>query len=175
MDLDNRIGGQNTNETRNEPEFTSDEFKKHLAKLNLRKTLGTNGIRPELIVYIGERLHTLLLKLFNKCWMGKQNTPQAQVDATVMVIYERKGLCSVASSYRPIFFLDVMGKLQSSMVVGRLNKIVAAGLAETQHGSRKGRSTEQAILAVRIIIRKSLDQRHPVDQERSEINTATSR
>ena len=77
MDLDNRIGGQNTNETRNEPEFTSDEFKEHLAKLNLRKTPGTNGIRPELIVYIGERLHTLLLKLFNKCWMGKQNIPQA--------------------------------------------------------------------------------------------------
>ena len=77
MDLDNRIGGQNTNETRNEPEFTSDEFKEHLAKLSLRKAPGTNGIRPELIVYGGERLHTLLLKLFNKCWMGKQNIPQA--------------------------------------------------------------------------------------------------
>ena len=54
-------------EERNEPEFTSHEFKEHLAKLSLRKAQGTNGIRPELIVYGGERLHTLLLKLFNIC------------------------------------------------------------------------------------------------------------
>ena len=66
-----RIGGQSTNKTRNEPEFTSHEFKEHLARLSLRKAPGTNGIRPELIVFGGERLHTLLLKLFNKCWMGK--------------------------------------------------------------------------------------------------------
>ena len=67
------------------------------------------------------------------------------------------------SSYRPIFLLDVIGKLYASMVVGRLNKTVAAKMAETQHGFRKGYSTEQAILAVRTIIRKSLDRRHPVD------------
>ena len=153
----NEIGGQSTNETRNESEFTSDEFKEHLAKLSLRKAQGTNGIRPELIVYGGERLHTLLLKLFNKCWMGKQNTPRAWVDATVMPIYKRKGSRSVHSSYRPIFLLDVIGKLYASMVVGRLNKTVAARLAEAQHGFRKGYSTEQAILAVRTIIKKSLD------------------
>ena len=144
----NKIGGQSTNETRNEPEFTSDEFKEHLAKLSLRKAPGTNGIRPELIVYGGERLHTLLLKLFNKCWMGKQNIPRTWVDATVMPIYKRKGSRSVPSSYRPIFLLGVIGKLYASMVVGRLNKTVAARLAETQHGFRKGYSTEQAILAV---------------------------
>ena len=115
VDLDNRIGGQNTNETRNEPEFTSDEFKEHLAKLNLRKTPGTNGIRPELIVYIGERLHTLLLKLFNKCWMGKQNIPRAWVVATVLPIYKRKGSRSVPSSYNTITIqrnlLDIHGIL----------------------------------------------------------------
>ena len=49
------------------------------------------------------------------------------------------------------------------MVVGRLNKTVAARLAEIQHGFRKGYFTEQAILAVRTMIRKSLDRRHPVD------------
>ena len=146
IDPDNRIAGQSTTETRNLPELTSDEFKEHLVKLRLRKAPGTNGIRPELIVYGGERLHTLLLKLFKKCWMGKQNIPRAWVDATVMPIYKRKGSRSVPSSYRPIFLLDVIGKLYASMVVGRLNKTVAARLAETQHGFRKGYSTEQAIL-----------------------------
>ena len=75
----------------------------------------------------------------------------------------RKGSRSVPSSYRPIYLLDVIGKLYASMVVGRLNKTVAARLAETQHGFRKGYSTEQAILVVRTIIRKSLDRRLPVD------------
>ena len=132
-----KIGGESTNGTRKEPEFTSNEFKEHLAKLSLRKAPGTNGIRPELIVYGGERLHTLLLKLFNKCWMGKQNIPRAWVDATVMPIYKRKGSRSVPSSYRSIFPLD-----------------------ETQHGFRNGNSTEQAILAVRTMIRKSLDRHY---------------
>ena len=62
-------------------------FKEHLAKLSLHKEPGTNGMRPELIVYGGERLHTLLLKLFNKCWMGKQNIPQAWVDASLSLIF----------------------------------------------------------------------------------------
>ena len=109
--LDDRIDGYITNETRNEPEFTRDEFKEHLAMLSLHKVPGTNGIRPELIVYGDERLHTLLLKLFNKCWMGKQNLPRAWVDATVIPIYKRKGSRSVPSSYRPIFLLDVIDKL----------------------------------------------------------------
>ena len=148
------------NESRNEPEFTSNEVKEYLAKLSLRKAPGTNGIHPELIVYGGERLHTLLLKLFNKCWMGKQNIFRAWIDATVMPICKRKGSRSVPSSYRPIFLLDVIGMLYASMVVGRLNKTVAARLAETQHGFRKGYSAEQEILAVRTTIRKSLDQRY---------------
>ena len=108
---DDRIDGQSTNETRNEPEFTRDAFKEHLAMLSLHKVPGTNGIPPELIVYGDERLHTLLLKLFNKCWMGKQNIPRAWVDATVMPIYKRKGSRSVPSSYRPIFLLDVIDTL----------------------------------------------------------------
>ena len=50
IDRDNGIAGQSTNETRNEPEFTSDELKENMVKLSLCKTTGTNGIRLELIV-----------------------------------------------------------------------------------------------------------------------------
>ena len=64
---------------------------------------------------------------------------------------------------RPIFLLNVIGKLYSLTVVGRLNKTVASRLAETLYRFRKDYSTEQAILAVRTLIRISLDRRHPVD------------
>ena len=80
-----------------------------------------------------------------------------------MTIYKKKGSCSGPSSDRPIFLLDVTTKLYASMVVGRLNKTVAARLAETQHGFWKGYSTEQAILAVPTIIRISLDRGHSGD------------
>ena len=89
--------------------------------------------------------------------------PRSWVDATVVPIYKRRGSRSVPSSYRPIFLLNVTGKLYASMVVGRLNKTVASNLAETQYGSRKGYSIEQAILAVRTLIRKSVHRRHLVD------------
>ena len=76
-DSDSRTAGQSANETRNEPEFTRDEFREHLVNLNLYKTPGNTGIRTELIVYGGERLHNLPLKLFNECRMDKQNIPRA--------------------------------------------------------------------------------------------------
>ena len=64
IDFEDRISGQSTTETRNEPEFTSDEFKGHMAKLNLSKAPCPNGMRPGLIVYDSERLHNLHLILF---------------------------------------------------------------------------------------------------------------
>ena len=75
MDSDNRIADQSTNEPRNEPEFTDDEFKWHYAKLRLCKAPDTDGIPTERTAHGGERLHNQLLKLFNECWMGKQNVP----------------------------------------------------------------------------------------------------
>ena len=56
---------QSINETRNEPEFTRVKLKGNLTKLSLRRTLGRNRIRPELIVLGCEWLHNLFLKLFN--------------------------------------------------------------------------------------------------------------
>ena len=75
-----------------------------------------------------------VMKLFNKCWMDKEDIPRAWVDATVMPIYKGKGSRSVLSSYKPIFLLDVFGKLYGSVVAERLNKTVTARLTETQHG-----------------------------------------
>ena len=49
------------------------------------------------------------------------------------------------------------------MVVGRLNRTVEGILPETQYSFRTGFSTEQAVLAVRTLTRKSLDQGSPVD------------
>ena len=76
-DSDSRTADQSAKETNNEPEFTIDEFKGHLANFNFHKTSGSTGIRTELIVYGGERLHNLPLKLFNECRMDKQNIPRA--------------------------------------------------------------------------------------------------
>ena len=43
------------------------------------------------------------------------------------------------------------------MVVGRLRRALASILPETQYGFRTSFSTEQAVLALRTKIRKSLD------------------
>ena len=49
------------------------------------------------------------------------------------------------------------------MIVGRLSKKVVTKLTEIQYGFRKCNSTKQAILAIRTLIRKPLDWRHPID------------
>ena len=85
---------------------------------------------------------------FNSGW-GK-NIPRAWVYATVLPIYNRKGSRNEPSSYRPIFILDVIGKLYTTMIAGRLNKTVATRLAEAHYGFRKCYLTKQAIPASKL-------------------------
>ena len=122
--------GDNVADVTTEPNFTRDELKEQLAKLSLHKAPGPNRIRPELVVYGGEQLHMHLLELFNNCWTGRSQLPRAWVDANVVPIYKGIGSRSEPSSCRPIFLLDVIGRLCASMVVARFNKTVA--LPETQ-------------------------------------------
>ena len=59
----------------------------------------------------------------------------------------------VASSYRPICFLDTMGKLLDELILQRLQALLVGenDLSENHFGFRKGRSTVDAIQAVVII------------------------
>ena len=62
------------------------------------------------------------------------------------------------SSYRPICLLDTLGKLLERVINSRLLEYVEGegGLADTQYGFRKGRSTVDAISRVVAMADKAL-------------------
>ena len=69
-----------------------------------------------------------------------------------MLVLLRKGNIPLgdASSYRPIFLLDTMGKLLEELILQRLLTLLVKenGLSENQFEFRKSRSTVNAIQAV---------------------------
>lgn len=127
--------------------------------LKVAKSPGRNGIRSETIKWIGTELKLHLLKVFNDCWTGHSPIPREWVDSQVICIYRGKGPETNLANYRPIFLLNTIGKIYASIIMNRLTRKLAESLPKAQYGFREGRSVEQAILGVRTIIQKAIDQR----------------
>ena len=147
---------------RSEPDFTQGDLETALRKLKDNKAAGPNGIRAELLKLGGEALHAHILHLCNSCWKGEREIPRAWVDADVVNIYKRKGCKKDPNNYRGIFLLDTIGKIYASMVCSRLNVHIEKGISATQHGFRKGMSTEQAVLGIRRLIQMAIDQKSQI-------------
>ena len=58
--------------------------------------------------------------------------------------------------------MDTIGKIYASMVCSRLNVHIEKGMSATQHGFRKGMSTEQAVLGIRRLIQIAIDQKSQI-------------
>ena len=86
---------------------------------------------------------------------GKAKYTRAWVNANFVSIYRRNGSRSEPSSYRP-FFIDIIGKLFVSMVVGRPKRTVTTNYLKT----------------LCIPVRESLARRHPDDLVFVDINKA---
>ena len=81
--------------------------------------------------------------------------------ARVTPIYKGKGKKSDRNSYRPISTLPIVGKIIEKILYKRLLQEVdkSVGLSANQHGFRKGRSTQSALLAFTDFIYKGIDNR----------------
>lgn len=81
------------------------------------------------------------------------------MDALVVPVYKNKGSRSDPTNYRSIFLLDTVGKVYASMMCHRLQLHIKDLNAKTQFAFRVGRSTQHAILGIRTLIQKAIDQK----------------
>ena len=93
---------------------TSDEFQRVLRKLQPRKVGGDSGVIPEMLVFSGPVLHTVLLDLFQRVWKEGQ-VFAAWRDALVVPV-PKKGDLTMCDNWRGISLLDVAGKLLGRIV-----------------------------------------------------------
>jgi len=66
-------------------------------------------------------------------------------------LYKEKGQRNVCSNYRPISLLSVPGKVFAHVLLGRIKPLLEAKRRPQQSGFTAGRSTMDAILALRLL------------------------
>lgn len=117
-----------------------------MEKLKAGKSPGPDGMPAEVVKEVMKAEPKCLRALMNSLF-GKGRFPKRWKVAKVVFLWKGKWPMELASSHRPIYLLDAIGKLFEGLIRDRLEKEWEArgGLSPRQYGFRKGRSTVHAI------------------------------
>jgi len=123
---------------------------KTVHKLRNGKAAGLDGITPELLKTASKPISSVLPKLFAKIWVSGK-IPAEWKDALIVSLYKGKESRSNCASYRPISLLSVPGKVFARVILDRLQPLLRKHRRPQQSGFTAGRSTVDAILALRML------------------------
>ena len=121
-----------------------------IGRLRNGRAPGGDGIESELLTCavtpIARCLHALILRV----WRTGQ-VPAEWKDGIIVTLYKGKGPRNDCSSYRPISLLSVSGKVFAHVLLARINPLLVQTRRPQQSGFTAGRSTIDAILALRLL------------------------
>ena len=156
--------------TSNNEKFTSPPFELKevhcseteslLAKLDSAKSSGVENIPTSVFKKFSNTLSAPLTKLFNRS-LSESEFPTMLKKALVTPLYKGKGKKCDPNSYRPISILPTTSKIFEQLVYTHLINFLDEHnlLCENQHGFRKNRSTESALVMFTNDVRTSMDNR----------------
>ena len=127
------------------------EVKRALMKMKNRKAVGPDNIPVEVWKSLGEVGEDLLTRLFNDILRGGRMPDECR-RSTLIPIFKNKGDILECGNYRGIKLLSHTMKVWESIVDGRIRKEVVIG--EQQYGFMPGRSTNDALFALRRVLEK---------------------
>ena len=126
------------------------EVQAAIAKLKNGRASGADGITAEVLKYSAGTSAPLLVKLFASVWKSGR-VPAEWRDGIIVSLYKGKGSRSECSSHRPITLLSVPGKVFAQVLLSRIEPLLIANRRPQQSGFTAGRSTADAILALRLL------------------------
>lgn len=98
----------------------------------LRKSPEPDGILPEVLVYGGSTLVSVLFTIFNLFWIT-ENLPSDLIDAIICILYKKSDR-SHCGNYCGISLLSVVGKIFADIILRRLQGLVELVCPESQSG-----------------------------------------
>ncbi|CAH0713407.1 unnamed protein product, partial [Brenthis ino] len=135
------------------PPITEGEMELARDKLRAKRTApGTDGIPGRVLCIALEYLGGDLRDLFNACLRVGQ-FPKIWKEGLLCLLPKEGRPLDSPSAYRPIVMLSEVGKLFERILVARLTQHleeVGPGLSEAQFGFRAGRSTVDALNALKV-------------------------
>ena len=114
------------------------------------KAAGPDGINMELLKWLPDEMMPHLLYVLNTWWDSGQG-PTDITHARVASIY-KKGNPAKQENYRPISLLCSLYKVMTAIIQTRLEHGIENEIQPTQYGFRRGRSTINAVHAIRRIM-----------------------
>jgi len=107
----------------------------------------------------GDAMREWLLRICQLVW--RTETTPAEWSKGIILPLPKKGDLSYCSNNRGITLLDVAGKVFFTILLLRVKDVVDERMRENQAGFRKGRSCQDQILSLNLIIEKCIDQQLP--------------
>jgi len=129
---------------------TLTEVRRAIWRLTCGRTTGLNNITPELLRCAIGPVTNGLHALFKRIWCSGR-VPLDWRDGFIIPLYKGKGSKMVCGNYRPIFLLSVPGKVFAHVLLDRLRPLLTSHCRPEQSGFAAGRSTADAILALRLL------------------------
>lgn len=131
--------------------------------LNKKKAPGIDAVNNVVLQALLKRFPTIFTLLFNKC-IQLSYFPRHFKKSHVLFFLKKDRDPSYASSYRPIHLLSTIGKLLEKVICQRISYYLDKSnvLSPYQFGFRHGRSTEQAMMAIKNEILCQKSKRHNI-------------
>lgn len=125
-----------------------------VGKMARGKAAGRDGIPSELIIEGGCELVRVLTRLFQGCFDQGVFPNRWKFGRIKALLKGEDKDKREAKSYRPICLLPVLGKVLERVLVAKLDEVFQVKVRDCQYGFMKGRSTEDAMEAVRTIVQE---------------------
>ena len=148
LDLDTATltAASNTNISEDAP--TRQEIRKAIGKLKNGRAAGPDNMQPELLKYTEEPTTNALHTLFGEVWKSDK-VPAELREGIIKSLYKGEGSQTFCSNYRPISLLSVPGKVFAHVLL--FQPLLTMCRRLQQSGFTAGRSTTDAILALRLL------------------------
>ena len=144
-------------------QFTVEEIKKRLTKINISKAAGPDGIPGRVLVESAEELSPALKILFDKS-ISEGKLPVEWKHANIVALF-KKGSKKLPVNYRPVSLTSICCKFFEKFVRDSVIKFLEGQgiINKNQHGFRNGRSCCTQLLEIMEIWTKWFDQGLPWD------------
>ena len=138
-----------------EPPPLYDEVEQAAGMLKCGKTPGLDGVPAELIRNSGPASIRVLLKLCTQIW-SSLSWPDAWKKQEIVMIH-KSGNTKECTNHRTISLLSHASKVLLIIILKRMRAKIEHELPDEQAGFRRGRGTADMLVALQILIEKTLE------------------
>jgi exonuclease III len=144
----------------NESKIEREEIKQAIKMLKNGKAAGIDQIGAELIKSHLELSVEVLYILLNKIWI-EEKVPNEWLRGIIIKL-PKKGNLNKCENWRPITLLCTASKVMTKIIVERMKTDIDKKLRENQAGYRPGRSGNDNICTLRIILEQAAEMRQNI-------------